>query len=66
MRCRDCAGEAALNAESIIGATIEEITLFDMEGEEGMAFWFTDGRFVWVPTTDDRILICETPRYRAN
>lgn len=55
-----------MNAESIIGATIEEITLFDMEGEEGMAFWFTDGRFVWVPTTDDRILICETPRYRAN
>ncbi len=52
--------------ESIKGATLEEITLFDIDGVTGMAFWLSDGRFVWVETIDNRVMICETPRYRAN
>jgi hypothetical protein len=52
--------------ESIIGGVVEEITTFDMEGESGIAVWLTDGRFLWVPSIDDRVMICETPRYKAN
>ena len=55
-----------MNTETIKGGVIEEITLFDMDGEQGMAIWLEDGRFIWIPCIDDRILICETPKYRAN
>lgn len=53
-------------SETVKGVAIEEITLFDMEGESGMAIWLTDGRFIWVPTIEDRVMICQTPRYKAN
>jgi hypothetical protein len=48
------------------GSVIEEITQFDIDGEEGIAVWLEDGRFLWIASIEDRVLICETPKYRAN